>query len=140
MSVYSATKAALRSFARTWTTDLKARKIRINVVSPGPIDTPGLQGLNDATSEQLTAAFAGSVPLGRTGKPRRHREGRGLPRVRREQLHHRYRALRRRRHGAGLTAFCPQATKAPLSRGLRAWSRGRERDYFFAASAASFSR
>jgi NAD(P)-dependent dehydrogenase (short-subunit alcohol dehydrogenase family) len=39
-SVYSATKAALRSFARTWTTDLKARKIRVNTLSPGPIDTP----------------------------------------------------------------------------------------------------
>jgi len=69
LSVYSATKAALRSFARTWTTDLKGRNIRVNVVSPGPIDTPGLQGLNAATSDQLTAAFAGSVPLGRTGRP-----------------------------------------------------------------------
>ena len=69
LSVYSATKAALRSFARTFTTDLKERKIRINAVSPGPIDTPGLQGLNDATSDQLTAAFAGSIPLGRTGRP-----------------------------------------------------------------------
>jgi NAD(P)-dependent dehydrogenase (short-subunit alcohol dehydrogenase family) len=69
LSVYSATKSALRSFARTFTTDLKERKIRVNVVSPGPIDTPGLQGLNDATSDQLTAAFAGSIPLGRTGRP-----------------------------------------------------------------------
>src|SRR5215510_9473722 len=42
-SVYSATKAALRSFARTWTSDLKSRKIRVNVVSPGLIDTPGLR-------------------------------------------------------------------------------------------------
>jgi NAD(P)-dependent dehydrogenase (short-subunit alcohol dehydrogenase family) len=41
-SVYSATKAAIRSFARTWTTDLKDRRIRVNAVSPGPIDTPGL--------------------------------------------------------------------------------------------------
>src|SRR2546427_3319599 len=41
-SVYSATKAAVRSFARTWTTDLKERRIRVNAVSPGPIDTPGL--------------------------------------------------------------------------------------------------
>src|SRR2546421_3600021 len=45
LSVYSATKAALRSFARTWTTDLKSRKIRVNVVSPGAIDTEGLRGL-----------------------------------------------------------------------------------------------
>jgi NAD(P)-dependent dehydrogenase (short-subunit alcohol dehydrogenase family) len=69
LSVYSATKAALRSFARTWTTDLQDRRIRVNVVSPGPIDTPGLQGLNAATSEQLTAALAGNIPLGRTGRP-----------------------------------------------------------------------
>src|ERR1700722_16382101 len=44
-SVYAATKAAVRSFARTWTTDLKARKIRVNTVSPGPIDTEGMEGL-----------------------------------------------------------------------------------------------
>jgi NAD(P)-dependent dehydrogenase (short-subunit alcohol dehydrogenase family) len=69
LTVYSATKAALRSFVRTWTTDLKGRKIRFNVVSPGPIDTPGLQGLNDATSDQLNEAFAGHIPLGRTGHP-----------------------------------------------------------------------
>lgn len=67
LSVYSATKAALRSFARTWTTDLKGRNIRVNVVSPGPIDTPGLQGLNNATSAQINAAFSSAVPIGRTG-------------------------------------------------------------------------
>src|SRR4030095_8934645 len=44
-SVYSATKAAVRSFARTWTTDLRSRRIRVNAVSPGPIDTPGLTEL-----------------------------------------------------------------------------------------------
>jgi NAD(P)-dependent dehydrogenase (short-subunit alcohol dehydrogenase family) len=44
-SVYSATKAAIRSFARTWTTDLKDRHIRVNAVSPGSIDTPGLNEL-----------------------------------------------------------------------------------------------
>jgi len=44
-SVYSATKAAVRSFARCWTVDLKERKIRVNTLSPGPIDTPGLRGL-----------------------------------------------------------------------------------------------
>src|ERR1700704_569865 len=46
-SVYSATKAAVRSFARTWTTDLKERRIRVNAVSPGSIDTPGLNDLLD---------------------------------------------------------------------------------------------
>jgi NAD(P)-dependent dehydrogenase (short-subunit alcohol dehydrogenase family) len=44
-SVYAATKAAIRSFARTWTTDLKERKIRVNAVSPGPIQTEGMEGL-----------------------------------------------------------------------------------------------
>jgi NAD(P)-dependent dehydrogenase (short-subunit alcohol dehydrogenase family) len=68
-SVYSATKAALRSFARTFTSDLKARKIRVNVVSPGPIDTPGLQGLNRTDSEGLARQFNERVPLGRVGSP-----------------------------------------------------------------------
>src|SRR2546423_3855202 len=48
-SVYSATKAAVRSFARTWTTDLKERRIRVNAVSPGPIETPGLNNLVAST-------------------------------------------------------------------------------------------
>jgi NAD(P)-dependent dehydrogenase (short-subunit alcohol dehydrogenase family) len=68
-SVYSATKAALRSFARTWTTDLKARRIRVNVVSPGPVDTPGLRGLNATDSQGLANAFRERVPLGRVGRP-----------------------------------------------------------------------
>ena len=70
-SVYSATKAAIRSFARTWTTDLKARRIRVNAVSPGSIDTPGLSGLlgsSDAGQERLKNVSA-NVPLGRLGKP-----------------------------------------------------------------------
>ena len=50
-SVYAATKAAVRSFARTWTVDLKDRKIRVNVVSPGPIDTPGLRELTGDNDE-----------------------------------------------------------------------------------------
>jgi NAD(P)-dependent dehydrogenase (short-subunit alcohol dehydrogenase family) len=70
-SVYSATKAAIRSFARTWTTDLKARHIRVNAVSPGPIDTPGLDGLagTPEQSTQLKAHMGGIVPLGRVGQP-----------------------------------------------------------------------
>jgi len=54
-SVYSATKAAVRSFARSWTTDLKARKIRVNAISPGPIETPAIDGLaeTDAQREQI---------------------------------------------------------------------------------------
>ncbi len=68
-SVYSATKAVLRSFARTWTSDLKARKIRVNVVSPGAIDTPGLRGLNNKDGEGLNEQFRDRVPLGRVGQP-----------------------------------------------------------------------
>jgi NAD(P)-dependent dehydrogenase (short-subunit alcohol dehydrogenase family) len=70
-SVYSATKAAVRSFARTWILDLKERKIRVNAISPGPIGTPGLDGLGrtEGIGEQLKAALVASVPLGRMGTP-----------------------------------------------------------------------
>jgi NAD(P)-dependent dehydrogenase (short-subunit alcohol dehydrogenase family) len=68
-SVYSATKAAVRSFARSWTNDLKDRKIRVNAVSPGPIDTPGVRGLAQSPDElqQITAGLVASVPMGRMG-------------------------------------------------------------------------
>ena len=70
-SVYSATKAAVRSFARTWTTDLRDRRIRVNAVSPGSTDTPGLSDLlaSSETGEQRRKMIAGSVPLGRLGTP-----------------------------------------------------------------------
>jgi NAD(P)-dependent dehydrogenase (short-subunit alcohol dehydrogenase family) len=68
VSVYSATKAALRSFARTWTTDLRERQIRVNVVSPGTIDTPGLRQLRRVDGEGLNALYGERVPLGRIGR------------------------------------------------------------------------
>ncbi len=70
-SVYSATKAAVRSFARTWTTDLRDRRIRVNAVSPGSIDTPGLSDLlaSSGTGEQRRKMIPNSVPLGRLGTP-----------------------------------------------------------------------
>jgi NAD(P)-dependent dehydrogenase (short-subunit alcohol dehydrogenase family) len=70
-SVYSATKAAIRSFARTWTVELKHRKIRVNAVSPGMIDTPGLNGLAQSQEqiEQFKTSFVSTVPLGRMGSP-----------------------------------------------------------------------
>jgi NAD(P)-dependent dehydrogenase (short-subunit alcohol dehydrogenase family) len=70
-SVYSATKAAVRSFARTWTTDLKDRHIRVNAVSPGTIDTPGLSDLlaSSEVGEQRKKMISDTVPLGRFGRP-----------------------------------------------------------------------
>jgi NAD(P)-dependent dehydrogenase (short-subunit alcohol dehydrogenase family) len=70
-SVYSATKAAVRSFARTWTTDLKDPRMRVNAVSPGSIDTPGLSDLlaSSETGEQRKKMIANAVPLGRFGTP-----------------------------------------------------------------------
>jgi NAD(P)-dependent dehydrogenase (short-subunit alcohol dehydrogenase family) len=69
--VYSATKAAVRSFARTWTTELKDRKIRVNVISPGPIETPifGKMGLSESQIDAFGASISEQVPLGRFGKP-----------------------------------------------------------------------
>ena len=70
-SIYAATKAAIRSFARTWTTDLKERKIRVNVVSPGPIQTEGLEGLlgSSETGKARRELISSGVPLGRMGRP-----------------------------------------------------------------------
>jgi NAD(P)-dependent dehydrogenase (short-subunit alcohol dehydrogenase family) len=71
LSVYSATKAAIRSFARTWTVELKHRKIRVNAISPGPIDTPGFNGLaqSEEQIEQLKTSIVSTVPMGRMGSP-----------------------------------------------------------------------
>jgi len=70
-SVYSATKAAVRSFARSWTTDLKGRGIRVNVISPGPIKTPILEGLAHSEDQKqgIVQTLTSMVPLGRMGRP-----------------------------------------------------------------------
>jgi NAD(P)-dependent dehydrogenase (short-subunit alcohol dehydrogenase family) len=70
-SVYSATKAAVRSFARTWSADLKGRDIRVNAVSPGVIDTPGyrLIGLDETQLAGWFAQSANTAPIGRNGVP-----------------------------------------------------------------------
>jgi NAD(P)-dependent dehydrogenase (short-subunit alcohol dehydrogenase family) len=65
-SVYNATKAAVRSFARTWIVDLKGRDIRINVLSPGVTDTPGLSA---GMSEAYKASLVQQIPLARLGTP-----------------------------------------------------------------------
>jgi len=70
MSIYAATKAAVRNFARTWALDLQGKGIRVNVLSPGPTLTPGLRGLAEPGAEQqLLDQMATAVPLGRLGDP-----------------------------------------------------------------------
>ncbi len=64
-SVYNASKAAVRSFARTWTNDLKERKIRINVLSPGTIDT----AVFDGVAQEVRDGFVSLIPMGRMGRP-----------------------------------------------------------------------
>lgn len=71
-SVYAATKAALRSFARTWAVDLKGKNIRVNVVSPGTVVTPAYKnelGMNDEQIHTFEAEAALKTPLGRSGTP-----------------------------------------------------------------------
>ena len=71
MSVYSATKAAVRSFARTWTSDLKGRRIRVNALSPGPVDTPAVDNLVGSAEgkAQFEAEIKANVPMARWGEP-----------------------------------------------------------------------
>jgi NAD(P)-dependent dehydrogenase (short-subunit alcohol dehydrogenase family) len=69
--VYAASKAAVRSFARTWANELKGRAIRVNALTPGPVDTPGITGLapDEEQAGLLKDALAAQVPLGRMGRP-----------------------------------------------------------------------
>jgi len=73
LSVYSATKAAIRSFTRGWTSDLKDRQIRVNVISPGSTETPGLEGLVGVQTKEekdgLYSHLGSDIPLGRVGQP-----------------------------------------------------------------------
>jgi NAD(P)-dependent dehydrogenase (short-subunit alcohol dehydrogenase family) len=70
-SVYAATKAAIRSLARSWIVDLKPRAIRVNVISPGPIETPGLKSgaPDEKTAQMVLRALAAQAPIARIGKP-----------------------------------------------------------------------
>ncbi|MEU0186542.1 SDR family oxidoreductase [Streptomyces sp. NPDC006207] len=70
-TVYSASKAAVRSFARTWANELKGRAIRVNTLSPGPVETPGVNSLapDPEQNRRLLDTLVGTVPLGRMGRP-----------------------------------------------------------------------
>jgi NAD(P)-dependent dehydrogenase (short-subunit alcohol dehydrogenase family) len=70
-TTYSATKAALRSYTRTWTREFNDRGIRFNTLSPGPIDTPIMDGQADSPegAEAIRAAFTAAIPLNRMGRP-----------------------------------------------------------------------
>jgi NAD(P)-dependent dehydrogenase (short-subunit alcohol dehydrogenase family) len=70
-AIYSASKAAVRSFARTMSTDLKARQIRVNAVSPGPTDTPGFNELVNSSEvgQHRIKMLSSTIPLGRLGRP-----------------------------------------------------------------------
>jgi len=68
--VYAASKAAIRSFGRTWAAELAERGVRVNTIVPGPVETPGLTGLAPAGGEQgLLDGFAAELPVGRVGQP-----------------------------------------------------------------------
>ena len=72
MGIYAASKAAIRSLGRTWAAELASRGVRVNVLTPGPISTPGIDGLAAAMGqdpERLHTAFASEIPLGRMGRP-----------------------------------------------------------------------
>lgn len=70
-AVYAASKAAIEAMARSWALELKARRIRVNIISPGPVDTPILEklGLPDDQRAGLDDAMAAAIPLGRMGRP-----------------------------------------------------------------------
>ena len=98
-STYSATKAALRSFARTWTSEFKDRKIRTNVLSPGPVDTPMFDGQfpSKEGAAEARKQITAMIPLGRPGTSRRDRGRSFVPRLGPKQLRRRYRPSGRRR-------------------------------------------
>lgn len=70
-AVYAGSKAAIEAFARSWALELKERRIRVNVLSPGPVDTPilGKLGITESARPEFDKAMSAAIPLGRLGKP-----------------------------------------------------------------------
>ena len=99
---YAATKAALRSYVRTWTAEFARRGIRANVISPGPIETPMFDA--EFPTDALKEQFKTNIPLHRLGLPEEIASA-ALFLASKEQLHQRHRSARRRWPGIGLTLF-----------------------------------
>ena len=116
-SVYSATKAAVRSFARSWTLDLEGTGIRVNAISPGVVPTPGyeLLGLTFEQVQGFIDTQVQNIPLGRVGTPDEIAKAVVFLRLGRQQLRDRHRTLRRRRHGADLSLRYVSTSSAALS-------------------------
>jgi NAD(P)-dependent dehydrogenase (short-subunit alcohol dehydrogenase family) len=68
-ATYAATKAALRSFVRTWTAEFASKGIRANLISPGPVETPILEGQFGENTDEMKDRFKAMIPMGRLGKP-----------------------------------------------------------------------
>ena len=130
ISVYGGIKAAIRSFARTWASELRDRKIRVNSVSPGATDTPGIDMLASMlfsgpdAEEQFENYQRSIVPMGRYGTPDEVANAGIVPGVGSEQLHHRRRHPGRRRHQPDLRGLsrascgsCPRCSTSPARRG-----------------------
>ncbi len=99
-SVYGASKAAVRAFARSWILDLKDRKIRVNVISPGPTETPAMDTLaeNEEQAKQFKDMFVSQDSVGQNRTARRSRGGGLVSRVSRQQFRQRQRIIYRRRN------------------------------------------
>jgi NAD(P)-dependent dehydrogenase (short-subunit alcohol dehydrogenase family) len=126
--VYNASKAALRSFARTWTAELKARNIRVNVLSPGTIE----MGIFDHIPKEIKRPARSTHSSRYDWSARGDRHRRPLPRLERLHLCQRHRVVRRRRHGPDLNRGprpracgrrAPRASHAPPCGGLPARDR-----------------